>query len=84
MMAAAFSALAPTARAARIVLPRAYCLGIATRIVLVEAALDDDGNDLVLVALLGLDILVFEAGLEQFIDRLLGDLGALDRTDDGC
>ena len=59
-------------------------LGVAARIVLVEAALDDLGHELVLVAVQDLDVLVLEAGLEQLVDQLLGDLGALDRGDNGC
>ena len=84
MMAAAFSALAAGGTRGDHGLAAADRLGVAARIVLAEAALDDLGHELVLVALQDLDVLVLEAGLEQLVDQLLGDLGALDRGDDGC
>ena len=58
-------------------------LGVAAGVVLAEAALDDLGDDLLLVAFQDLDVLVLEAGLEQLVDQLLRDLGALDRADHG-
>ena len=84
MMAAARSAFSCGARAATRLLPRLDRLGVAASIVLAEAALDDLGHELVLVAVQDLDVLVLEAGLEQLVDELLRDLGALDRGDDGC
>src|SRR3954452_1090740 len=58
--------------------------GVAARIVLAEAALDDLGHQRVLVAVQDLDVLVLEAGLDQLVDQLLGDLGTVDRGYDRC
>ena len=84
MMAAAFSAFSRAARAATTALAAAHRLGVAAGIALAEAALDDLGHELVLVAVQDLDVLVLEAGLEQRVDELLRHLGAVDRGDDRC
>ena len=59
-------------------------LGVVASIILAEATLDDFGYELVLVARQDLDVLVLEAGLEQLVDELLSDLGALDGGDHCC